>query len=239
MLKKASLTLSLLVLMSALLSPTTMAENSDPTYTTAKNAKIVTEKEEKKLSEKNANTNKIYFEESDDVELFSEDPGIGATDVVPYAYGNGTIIIEDDESGTFNVIKDIAMTVAGIFVDRVGGVVLDIAEMLGEAVAPEKYARAKTMKSYRYIGKEGRVYTGSSWGVYWDTRSREIYKHYFASFSDPEGYTHTDTKDYTRPNGYGPVTTNWSEHYFDDDYIEQTAYNNWKYNRYWVVETGY
>jgi hypothetical protein len=172
---------------------------------------------------------KIYS--TPDMQANYQDPGVGSTQIVTYRYSNGYLVEQDQESGIYSSIKDYAMIIIGAVVDKVSGVVISVADMLVEQIDTNKYVTAKTYTSHSYFGKEGQVWASTkTWQTWFDSRSRDSFKHYYSSFVGTDGYTHTGQKDYIPPNGYGPTLTEYSPHYFDNSWIMNKAWENWYKN---------
>lgn len=187
------------------------------------------------LEKQNKNKNQLLSQPSN---LLITEPGTdaiaveyGTSKIVNYAYaGTGVIdTAEDTESGVFNNIKGLAMTIAGEFVDTAGSVIIGAADVASTYIKFDQYSTAKTYKSYRYIGKETQIYTTSGWKKYYDARSRQTYKHYFGTYVTTSGSTRTDTTDYTFDRGYSPIKTIYSANYKNDTELRNRGWYNWKF----------
>lgn len=81
---------------------------------------------------------------------------------------------------------------------------------------------------HEYITKYAQVYQPSlEWETWYTSRSREWYRHEFASFVNTLGDTSTTTIDYTYTTGYPPIKTDWAPHYSDNTWLMSKAYDLW------------
>ncbi|TYS50073.1 hypothetical protein [Bacillus infantis] len=210
----------------------------------AQTAEVLTEEEEFREALKNKESTKVIISEEagptynkdGEIQQFQTlgvDPGTGSTKVVSYAYAGGGLIEKGQKSGIASAIWDSTIVVVAAIVTPVASVVGSVAEIFSDQVAKDQYTTAKTYISYRYIGKEGHVYGNGKWNYWWDTLSRQNYKHYFAAYVSTKGVTRTSTKDYTMDKGYSPVKTDWSANYNSSSTITSRAYYNWS-KGYWA-----
>jgi hypothetical protein len=165
----------------------------------------------------------------------------GTTSISKYAYSNGTLIQQDLDQGIANSIWSNGVTVAGFAFKTVGGVLVESANRLVTSIDKYRESTVYAYKSYRYIGKEAKVYNRGSWSKWYEAKSRENFAHTYSSWVNSSGYTKTIQIDFTRDNGYYPVVTNFSPNYNNDSELKNRAWTNWYkgYKYYSYPEYGY
>ncbi|WP_036644883.1 hypothetical protein, partial [Paenibacillus sp. oral taxon 786] len=161
------------------------------------------------------------------IKPFAENPGDGATRVNLTTYGwYGAPIVQDEESGSFDLKKDIVMTILGALTTTFGGIVLSVADMALSNVETTQTATAKTMISYNYPTKQGQAWYSNTWHTLFESTNRNTYKHYYSLWMDKNKNTRQYTVDYVPANGYSAIKVEAAPHYYDNNYIlQQTAYN--------------
>ena len=210
-------------------------EPDENTYVEMDVSQVITEELEAELAtdqqkiyigdeRSSSGNNVIAIDEPNEVVAVPE----GTTSIATYAYGGSGVIAQDSESGYYSYIYNIGMYAAGKFCDTVGGLIFKVVDYANKTLDKSRPITAKTYKSYRYIGKEVNVYDGGGrWEKNYEAISRENYKHYFGTYVDTKGYTYSTTIDYTRPNGYNPIVTNYSPNYNNNTELKKRASNNW------------
>jgi hypothetical protein len=240
MLRKISRTMVIACLLCAMIiSPVLAASPGDGTYCGWDHSPIITPWQE--LLHSRQLKPVILRKEGFSAIGGGRDPEVGATDIEYWVASGGGLIEADKKEGVFNLIKSVSMSVFGSFVKTtVGQVVFALADAVGVILDQTQRVEAKTYHSFRYIAKAGLVYTeNEQWDWFFESRSREVFKHTWGSFYDTQGYTHTIAIDYTRPNGYEPVYTQFAAHYNDNTYIMNRARDIWAYGWAKEIEYGY
>jgi len=166
---------------------------------------------------------------------FGENPGTGATRVNLVTYGYyGELVDQDNKSGTFDLIKDSSMFVigtassfGGAITGTVGGILLPALDLALSMVDGTKAATAKTQLSFTYPTKEGQVYHSGGWFTHFESTSRNIYKHTYATAWDKNKNIRQETKDYTPANGYSAIRLQPAPNYNNNTSIQNKAYTNY------------
>ena len=194
--------------------------------------RVVTQKQEDAYS---TTAPKVY----DPILMNWDDPGVGATMVAPYTMSGWGMIKQDEQRGVFNFIKDLALIVFGELLSTVGSVLFSVAQAVGANIKVDQICTAQTYVSYRYVGKEGKVWTENlMWATWFETRSREVYKHFWGTYVCTNNFQRQATVDYLPP-AYSWIRFNESASYNNNSLIASTAYNNWFFKRFWTIEFGY
>jgi len=141
---------------------------------------------------------------------------------------SGYTYLDDTEQGIARSIWDVLLSIVSYFVNTAGNIILDVASFLGVTCDRDQGATSRLLHSYRYITKYAQVYEPSlEWKTWYTSRSREWYRHEYASFVNTLGDTETDTIDYTYTRGYSPINTDWAPHYSDHTYLMNKAHELW------------
>lgn len=194
--------------------------------------RIVTQKEEDAHSQV---VPKIYTP----MILNWDDPGVGATKVVSYSMPGLGMIRQDQRSGIYSLIKDVSLIVVGLKLTTVQNIIMSVVQAVGASISIDRLVTAQTFISYRYVGKEGQVWTESLvWQTWFDTRSREVYKHYWGTYVCHNNFQRQATVDFLPPL-HSWIRFDASPSYHNDSLIAHRAFDNWFHKRAWTVEYGY
>jgi len=260
---KSNLTIIVTSAILAIVFPITLfAEENSIEPETIGDYTIVTEEEEAQIevtNEVNNSFDKTYIGEPEitlpsseqlsksggpaEIPPYYEAPAYpdGTTSISNYAYSNGTLIKQDTEEGILNNIWSKGMYVAGYIFKTVGGLVIDAADAALTTIDKSRGSTVYTYKSYRYIGKDVKVYDHPSWIKWYEAKSRQNFAHSLSTWVNTAGYTKTKSIDYDYDSGFNPVKTEFSTNYNNSSVLKNRAWTNWykDYRYYKYPEYGY
>lgn len=147
----------------------------------------------------------------------------------PMAHSPTQIFWGDQRTGIWLNIAGLALSIGGVYVKSVYLVVASVAASLAQTVneVSNSQTTARVGHSYRYLVKEGRVFTVSGWMTYYTSISRQWFSHDYAIYIDTNNFTRQNAVDNF---GDGPFNTNWAPNYSNNNHIELQALNRWYYN---------
>lgn len=160
--------------------------------------------------------------------VLGEDPGVGSTRVIIDRWSSGNTYQDDSESGIASVIWSILLNIVSYFTRTAGNIMLDIAQLYGDAVDQSKGSTTRLYHSYSYPDKLAQVWTVSLvWTTYFTSRNREWYRHEYASYVNTLGYTRTKTRDYTPDEGGSAIHIDTAPHYSSNTWLQNEAWRRW------------
>jgi|LGVF01.1.fsa_nt_gb hypothetical protein len=173
------------------------------------------------------------YKEDDNIEglimPLSDDPGEGAVLVERTGRVASGITYElgpKEEKSEYRLLSHV-WTIGSSFVKTSQSVVIGVAEVvfseLEDDIIVTMPAAAQVSKSYSNIYNMGKVHENGNWKDYVLTHYRETFTHEYGSYASTFGYTKTYIYDYTGENGYNPVETKYTEHYYNNTWIADKA----------------
>lgn len=248
--KKFLKKLSVMAIISCLLIPTTITpamavtKNTEPQLIegyTHYDETYVRKSSDSTLLEKTAQLERDNAVKIDKLGLVQPqvvDPGIGATRIIISGWSSGYTYGPDDEDyGTASFIWNNSLTILNWFNTTVGGVLVDVSQMLYDTVDKNKGATTRLFHSFYYPDKLVQVYTINGWTTYYTARPREWYRHEFASYVNTLNVTKTSTRNFTRDEGYSSFRLEPSPNYYNDTLLQDLAYERWIYGMAPGLET--
>lgn len=155
---------------------------------------------------------------------------IGQYRLVPYTASDNppSIYWDDQKIGNFLSISGYLLFIVGFWWKSVGFVILSVAQTLGQVyddINQNANATARVGHSYRYLVKEGQIYTTYGWQCYYVSTSREWYAHGYGIYADKNNITRQNAADF----GYAG-RTDYAPNYNNNGEISYQAQYRWYYN---------